>query len=120
MTILFVHTEAPPTTLEDETFLALTTIYPKALTFKWRENTAQDFRSFLVQHRPSLIISSDASKSNLHSHPIISSVSSNHSLILRTNVFGSVSSPQRTKHPQYLLPPLKMICPAKPPATFFL
>lgn len=123
MTILFVHTDTPSQTLEDETFLALTTIYPKALTFKWRENTAQDFRSFLIQHRPSLIISRQMlPRAIFIPNLIISSAVSSKSLswFLRTNVFVLSHSPQKTKHPQYLLPPLlkNRVFPAKPSSHF--
>ena len=109
MTILFVHTDTPSQTLEDETFLALTTLYPRALTFKWRENTVQYFRSFLAQHRPSLIISRQLlPRAIFIPNLVVSSSLSSKSLswFLRTNVFILSHSPQKTKHPQYLLPPL--------------
>ena len=119
MTLLFIHTDAPSLTLEDETFLALRELYPKALIFEWKKTTIQHFRSFLARHKPSLVISRHMlPRAIATSNLVVSSSLPTRPLpwLMRTKVFVLSHSPQKTKHPHYLLPPLlkNRVSPAGP------
>ncbi len=109
MTVLFVHTESPVQTLEDETFVAMKSLYPQALHFECKSKGMQEFRSYLNHHRPSIVISRQYLPRFLSTPNLIvsSSIPSRPlSWLLRNNVSVLSHSPLKTLHPHYLLPPL--------------
>ena len=113
MSIAFFHSNEPFKTLEDETFHILEERNPQSIRCDWQMMSIRNIRSFLSQHNPSLIISRRYIPRYISTQNLILTSSLPNlplSRLLRSNISILSHSPQKTKHRQYIIPPLLHKC----------